>query len=144
MSDVLQYLDSGLLGQNGLRPEVEAAAGEMAAAWLEAGVLPQTVECLAEFCARWARQLDAAQVDHATFDAATAWLAPAQPVVELAHRALQQGTAAELSALGVHLLDIAEQMAMVLYVPELPWLFAKGERTGDAARSVGLAQHLRG
>ncbi len=50
----------------------------------------------------------------------------------------------EIAAAAVHVLDIAEQMALHVYVAELPSLLARADRSGDAARKVGIARHLRG
>ena len=49
-----------------------------------------------------------------------------------------------LAALAVHLVDIIEAAALQVFVPELPQLSAKSDRTGDDARRVGKARFLRG
>jgi hypothetical protein len=49
-----------------------------------------------------------------------------------------------VAALAVHLLDIAEAAALQVFVPELTKLTARSDRSGNAARRVGSARHLRG
>ena len=44
----------------------------------------------------------------------------------------------------LHLMDIVEYMSLKIYIPILPDMVARSERSAKAARSVGLAQHLRG
>ncbi len=68
-----------------------------------------------------------------------------QPALSLVRLASARGlTPVRLAALGFHVLDIAEAMAQLVYVPELPALNAKSDRSADAARHVGAARHLRG
>ena len=97
------------------------------------------------FLARLSRELGTSPIDALTLLSVTAFTDPASPVLEL----LQTAAASPMdgrsvAALAVHLVDVVEAMAIKIYVPELPGLVAKSDRTGEAARSVGLARHLRG
>ena len=87
-------------------------------------------------CGRLSEPLEMAMVD------AMAGL-PATEALD-AHLAACDVCRAELAALAVHVIDIAEAMALRVFVPELPALSAKSDRTGDAARMVGTARHLKG
>lgn len=146
MSDLLSYLDSGLLEGGELRPELDGEAIAVAKAWLEVGVQPQVVELLSETLARIAAELDDdATVDPETIGEATEWLNLDPPVLRWLARALTSVfSRIHLAALAVHSLDVAEQMALTVYVAEMPALSTRSDRSGDAARKVGMARHLKG
>ena len=139
------YLASGLVTQGGLRSGLEREVVSVADAWTRAGISPSLVEILGELCARAASVLPQASVDRSQLLAGSAFLdlpAPLRQLLDAATVASLDPTT--LAALAVHLVDIAEAMAIGVYVPELPALSAKADRTGDAARSIGVAKHLKG
>jgi hypothetical protein len=77
--------------------------------------------------------------------AGIAWLDPPPPLLRFLRAAVADGQdALGLAALAVHLLDLAERTSLEALVPELPALWARSDRTGDAARQVGVARHLKG
>ena len=142
---LLDYLHRGLLLAGGLNPELEAHVVAVAEAWTHAGVDPAAAEILAEVMARMAHELGDATIDAQTLLSATAFVTPPAPVGNLMQVAAASPLDAQsLAALAVHLVDIVEAMAIEIYVPELPALTAKSDRTGAAARSIGVAKHLRG
>jgi hypothetical protein len=144
MSD-LAYLQAGLLAGNELRNDLAEPVRALARAWVAEGVDAGHVEILAELLARWAAELgeDAVTVD-AIVDS-VGFLRLPDPVLELiACAAANPLGTTDLAAVAVHLIDIAESMAIRVFVPELPALSAKSDRTGDAARMVGTARHLKG
>ena len=146
MSD-LHYLDAGLTAGNALREDLAPHTQAVAEAWLDAAVDPAVVELAAEYLARWAEALGegAETVDSATLVGQLDWLAPPPPLKAFFERACQKPLdAARLAALALHSVDIAEAMALGVYMPELPALYAKSDRSGDAARRVGAARYLRG
>ena len=144
MSD-LAYLQAGLLADGKLRADLAEPVRILARAWVADGVDLGRVELLAELLARWAAELGE---ESATGDAildGVAFLMLPEPVVELITTVAAQPLGANaLAALAVHLIDLAEAMAIRVFVPELPALSAKSDRTGDAARMVGTARHLKG
>ncbi|MEK7704218.1 MAG: hypothetical protein AAB426_04610, partial [Myxococcota bacterium] len=76
---------------------------------------------------------------------ALAWLDPPQMLLELVTAAAAKGVdRTGLAAIAVHLLDIAERCALEIFLPELPALEAKSDRSAAAARHVGVARHLKG
>jgi hypothetical protein len=93
-------------------------------AWLAAGVQPAEVELLSECIARGGGDV--------------AWIELADTVLQWLS---EQGGGPALALL---LLDIAERMALDQFVPEIPSLLAKADRSGEDARRVGTARHLRG
>jgi len=140
----MEYLQKGLIDGGKLRDDLMPHVRTLAASWIETGVDVGVVDILAEHLARWAVELEA-PVGFEQIAAGTAYLDLAPDVTELLREAVgQQASATELAALAVHLVDIAEAMALVIFVPELPALSAKADRTGDAARMVGVARHLKG
>ncbi len=144
MSD-LEYLRGGLLDGGKLREDLAEPVRALVRAWVSEGVDPGRVELLAELLARWAAELGEDSVDGEELLAAVAFLALTDPVVELLRVAAAAPLGAtDLAALAVHVLDIAEAMALRVFVPELPALSAKSDRTGEAARRVGTARHLKG
>ena len=141
----LSYLDAPLHDATGLRPEVDARARAVALRWVEEGVDPAVLEVLSELLARTAAELGE---EHATVEVlgdAVGFLELPLPVDAWLRRAVGEGLGATaLAALAVHTLDVAEAAALQVFGPELPRLATKSERTGDAARRVGAARHLRG
>ena len=139
------YLADGLVQDGKLRPDSTTRAREVAPLLVEAGVDPAIVELLAEHLARWATGLaDNVVTGHAVLTI-LADLGLPEPLAELVAAALARPTDARgLAALAVHLVDLAEAMAIKIFLPELPALSAKADRSGDAARHVGLARHLKG
>jgi hypothetical protein len=141
----LSYLDGGLLRDGRLREDLVEPGRRVATAWLRAGISAATVEIIAEQLARWAELLAQQHVAAGELLAVVGELTPARGVAELVRTAVPGGaTRLELGALAVHLLDVAEAMALQTYVPELPSLHARSDLSGDAARNVGLARHLKG
>lgn len=139
------HLSRTLLSAEGLEKQLEAHVSPTAQALLAAGVEPATLESLAELLARWGAELGATRADAADFQELTSYLVLPEPLTALAQRAFAEPLAGiEVAALAIHLLDVAERLALLVLVPELPSLSAKAERTGEAARSVGLAKHLKG
>jgi hypothetical protein len=142
---MLDYFDRGLLDGAGLRADLIGHAHQVASAWLDAGVDPAAVEVLAEKLARTAAELGPTVLGGHTLARAVTYLELPGPVVALLDAALAQPLdARSLAALAVHLVDIGEAMAVRLFVAELPALSARADRTGDAARNVGVARHLKG
>ena len=141
----LSYLPSLLLPQGESGPDLSAATAAVAVAWRHAGVDVARVDLLAEMLARIARDLGEETPDETQVMAAVAFLELPPPVIAWLSAAMgQPRSAAQLAALAVHLVDINETLALGLFVPELPNLGARSERTGDDARRVGVARFLRG
>ncbi len=139
------YLSQSLLAGGSLRDDLAGHARAVARLFTNAGIDPTLVELLAEMLARLATELGNAKVDALDLTAATAFIEPPGPVIELLQTAATTPLGRPpLAALAIHLVDIAEEMAMEMYIAELPALTAKSDRTGEAARSVGVARHLRG
>ena len=141
----LAYLNRGLLENGQVRADLTARALGVAEEWAAHGGDPTAVEVMSEYLARLSRELGRATIDVLTLLSATAFLAPPAELSELLQAAAASPLdARSMAALAVHLVDIGEAMAIKIYVPELPALTAKSDRTGEAARSVGVARHLRG
>lgn len=149
MTQLHGYLAAGLVAPSGkgLAPTLVGQADVVARAWLEVGVDLALVELASELFARWAAGLGRARVSAEELVSALASLgavdSPLDSFVRAAAGARGFG-ATELAALAVHWVDIGEAMAVRVFVPELPSLMARADRSGDAARSVGVARHLRG
>ena len=141
----LDYLEESLLSEKGMREDLQSHVRIVASTWLKSGVGVEKVEWLAEYLARLAREISEDNISK-------------QPLIK-SMNAFYQHDALELffdkglpekvneialAALALHLMDISEHMALLLYIPELPDMVARSERSAKAARSVGLAQHLRG
>lgn len=145
MSERTLYLRNGLLGPAGLRPELEAGALRIARHWVADGLDPARVEVAAELLARMAEQVADGRLQRVRLLAALEAQGAAAALLELLEVALgEECGGTEVAAAAVHVLDIAEQMALQIYVAELPSLLARADRSGDAARKVGIARHLRG
>ena len=146
MSEALyDYLKTGCLehGQvRDLRFEVE----RLCQAWMEAEVDPSPLEMLAEHLARTAQELGPqAKLSWQHLKPQIDYLGLAPQPLEFLQVALKAPqSAAQLAALAIHVLDAAERLALFVYVPELPALQAKSDRSADAARQVGTARFLRG
>ncbi len=124
---------------------LSADVRRLAAAWLAGGVDPARVERMAEHLARWAALLGDTQVGASQLASGLTHLeVPAQVAELLAISSLNTLDATGMAAVAVHLLDIAEAMALATFVPELPALLARSDLSGDAARHVGSARHLKG
>lgn len=151
MSDSLDsgdftYLRDGLYTAEGMRADIGAQVQVVALAWAKAGIDPAQVEIIAEVLARTADEMAAEDV--ARFDDVVPALALCD-VPELLTALLREALAepagsVTLAAIAVHLIDIAEGIGLQIFIPELPQLAAKSDRSGDAARMVGVARHLRG
>jgi hypothetical protein len=112
---------------------------------LVAEIDPAIVELVSEHLARSASFLAEGLLTAAELHDGLAGLAPPPLLSELLAAALTRPRRAdEVAALAVHLLDVADRMALTVFLPELPALTAKSDRTGGAARNVGLARHLKG
>ncbi len=141
----LDYLDGGLLDNGELRQDTAEPVRRLAHAWLRDGIDPAGVEVASEHLARWADGLGDATVTADRIVSAVGYLELADSVLALLRKALPSPADAKLlAALAVHVLDVAEAMALQVFIPELPALSARSDRTGDAARNVGLARHLKG
>lgn len=142
---LLDYLNEGLIDTKGLRDALQPHVAEIAQAWRAEHIEPAGIELVAEMLARWASNLSDAAVSGQQLVAGVLFLTPAKPVLDLIEKAGQKPLRrVALAGLAVHLVDIAERLALEIYVPELPALHAKSDRTGDAARHVGVARHLKG
>lgn len=141
----LDYLRGPLTEGKDLAPAVHAMTRTVAMAWRAHGIDPAVLEVASELLARVASELGEEQASWAELEEVCsdldlhanvrAWLAAALATPR---------RPTEVAALAVHLVDVAEVMALAMFVPELPRLAAKSDRTGDAARNVGVARHLRG
>jgi hypothetical protein len=143
----LAYLDGGLVRAGRLRDDLAASARSVATGWLQEGVEAAAVELLAEQLARWATLLGEATANPEEVVVVVEGITRVPGVADLVRAAAMAAaplTRLELGAIAVHLLDIAEAMALQTYIPELPALHARSDRSGDAARNVGLARHLKG
>lgn len=141
----LGYLAKGLCTDQGMRGDLLECVKQVALAWVTAGVDPAPVEVFAEILARAAANLGDGKAGFECFEPSVADLGLPESVVGFVRAALAtELTATELAALAVHMVDIAEAAALQIFVPELPRLSARSERTGDAARQVGRARFLRG
>jgi len=141
----LAYLAGGCLGERGMRPEVTREAPRVAQALVAAGVDVTRLDLATEHLARLAQHLGD---DVVSADALADLVRPFElppPVEALLRAAAPQALDADaLAALAVHLVDIVEAAALQVFIPELPQLTAKSDRTGDDARRVGKARFLRG
>ena len=128
-----------------MRDDLVEPARRVANGWLRAGVEATAIELLAERVARWADLLTDLTVSTDEVVQVVAEVTSSRVVGALVRAATPAtATSLDLGALAVHLLDIAEAMALQTFVPELPALHARSDRSGDAARNVGLARHLKG
>jgi len=142
----LDYLEQGLLTPTGLRTDLEAQVLGLAAQWVHAGVDAARIELAAEQLARLAERLpETTRIEATDVARALGWMEPPAAVLELVTAASAKGLdRTGLAALAVHLLDIAERAALEIFLPELPALEAKSDRSAAAARHVGVARHLKG
>lgn len=141
----MSELARGLLDLKGQPRDLGATARVTAKALIAAGVDPASVDIVAEHCARIAEVIGEYEVPLATFIDAVSHTAPPSQLIDAITPAFSHDLEkAELAALAVHLVDIAELMAFAVYVPELPNISAKADRSGGAARSAGVAKRLRG
>ncbi|MEL6544052.1 MAG: hypothetical protein AAFQ82_05465 [Myxococcota bacterium] len=149
MSELYLYLRNGLLTEQGLRPELEKGAMSVARHWLTDGIDSSAVELTSEFLARMAEALsDPGAIQKVRIVAAVEAFETSDVngalLTLVDHAVGESASSRELAALALHLLDISEHMALKVYVAELPSLLARADRSGDAARNVGIARHLRG
>jgi hypothetical protein len=139
-------LSGPLVLEHGGMIDLETEIRLSAEGFRQADVIAQEVERLAEVLALSARFMD----EDSSFSQADGLaLARAQCVHAslgewLAYAFSKAQTKHEVMARAIHLLDVAERLALHIYVPELPKLNQKSDRSGDAARQVGVARHLRG
>ncbi len=144
MSD-FDYLEAELVADGAPSWDVAAWVDATARGLLEAAVDPAVLELTSEHLARAAAALGDGRLDAASVRAGLAHLELPPALCELLEHALARPrAAAELAALAVHLVDVAERLALLVFLPELPSLIAKSDRTGGAARNVGVARHLKG
>ena len=150
MNETLQYdyLRAGLLEGNKMREDLLVHARDTARIWLERKIDPSVIEILAENLARMARHLPAQEgivMGAKACVEGLSWIGNPQEVSDFIRMGVGEGaTRVELMALAVHVLDVAESMALEMYAQELPALTAKSERSAESARSVGAALFLRG
>lgn len=145
MSDVLGYLRGGIAKLDDA--QLDQGALRVARHWVDIGIHAADIEIVSEYLARVAEQLEllpsslpVTNVMHAL----NAWSVPAV-LQDLLSQALTEPLSAEQCArAALHVLDIAERMGLRIYVAELPALLARADRSGDAARMVGVARHLKG
>lgn len=143
----MSELARGLLDGKGAPRNLSALAAETGRALLAATIDVGWVDLVGENLARWAEALagSSAKADIHAFRAMFGELdAPAEIATALEPAFGHALSRAELAALAVHVVDIAEAMAFDVFAPELPWISAKADRSGGAARSAGVAKRLRG
>jgi hypothetical protein len=145
MSRLLDYLEEGLLNADGMREDLQGHVRALASQWLESGVLVEKVEWIAEYLAHMAKQLGEENVSREALVEEIELLYDCEELKELVERGLALYIRVnDLVAFALHLMDIVEHMSLKIYIPILPDMVARSERSAKAARSVGLAQHLRG
>ena len=142
----LTYLHQGLLDdQQHLRSDLTEPARKLAATWVKAGIDPALIEVISEVLARTAAYVRDPFADTHLLLPELHLLGPPELVREFLQAALgDHPSATVLAATACHLLDIAEAMAESVILPELPNMLLKADRSGDAAKQVGMARHLRG
>jgi hypothetical protein len=139
------YLKGPLIEDGAPSWEVHSWSEATAAALIEAGVDSAVVELASEHLARVAKLVDRARLGADEVCLGLEFLALPDAMLALLRVALATPRSAdEVAALAVHLVDLAEHMALLVYLPELPGLTAKSDRSGGAARNVGVARHLKG
>lgn len=139
------YLAGAFVEGRDLAAALKRETRRVAAAWRHRQIDAAVLEVLSELLARTAQALNDSSLT--ATELAPAWESLSTPpeVVQWLEAALATPrTSLEVAALAVHLIDIAEDMALAVFVPELPSLATKSDRTGDAARNVGVARYLRG
>ncbi|MEZ4273571.1 MAG: hypothetical protein R3C68_19675 [Myxococcota bacterium] len=140
-----EYLKDGLLIQGAMRDDLLPHAHRLALTWIEQSIDPACIEILAETLARTAAELGEVQIAGSTLMESIHWIGLSPELEEFMRAATHEPLdSTGLIALGVHLVDIAERSALRVFVPELTALTAKSDRSGEAARRVGAARHLRG
>tara|TARA_B100000959_G_C14783097_1_gene542367 strand:- start:68 stop:505 length:438 start_codon:yes stop_codon:yes gene_type:complete len=145
MSHFLDYLKEGLLHADGMREDLQSHVRVVANQWLESGVFVEKVERVAEYFAYIAKQMNEENLPKEVLLEEQEGLYACEELRELLERGLPLEIAADdLVVLALHLMDIVEHMSLKIYLPVLPDMVARSERSAKAARSVGLAQHLRG
>lgn len=146
MSTHLEYLSQGLIDNGGIRENLQLCVRGVAEHWYSQNVDVQQVEIMAEYLARLGRYLQEEVLlsrDELSKEVQTIY--GHKDVILLLESALPEDLGAlDINALALHLMDIAEYLSLRIYVPVLPEMLARSERSAKAARSVGLAQHLRG
>lgn len=141
----MSELARGLLDAKGAPRDLVTTARASAATLVAAGVDPASVDVVAEHLARLAEVLAGESLTYQGFADAIAHTAPPDELLAIVAPAFTQPLRkAELATLAVHLVDISELVAFAVYVPELPNIYAKADRSGGAARSAGVAKRLRG
>ncbi|MCK5690028.1 hypothetical protein KAI87_12200 [Myxococcota bacterium] len=142
-----EYLSRDLLCEGEPCPHLALKIDFIARFFLEQKTDPAILEILSETLARTAEFLDADKtIAHDDLDIGLAWLALPDTVIQMV-KAFADDTPRsrqELVVFALHLVDIAERLALFVFIPELSALSDKAERTGEAARAVGLARHLKG
>ena len=145
MSAHLEYLSQGLIDNGKLREELQVCVRGVVEHWYSQKVNVQKVEMMAEYLARLGRYLEAESLNRDALSKEVQKIYNHQDVILLVESALPETAGKlEINALAVHLMDIVEYLSLKTYVPVLPEMLARSERSAKAARSVGLAQHLRG
>lgn len=141
----MSELAKGLLDAKGAPRDLVATARATSAELVAAGVDPASVDVVAEHVARLAEVMGAETLAYQGFVDLVSHTAPPEQLLGAVEPAFVKplGKAA-LAALALHLVDISELMAFAVYVPELPNISAKADRSGGAARSAGVAKRLRG
>jgi hypothetical protein len=141
----MNELERGLLSKEGKPRDLTDQARTSAEALLIAGVDAGLVDVIAEHIARLAEALTTEKVTLTHIKDILEHLAPPPAFFDAVGPAFTRplGRAA-LAALALHIVDIAECMAFAIFTPELPSISARSDRSGDAARSVGVAKRLRG
>lgn len=140
------YLSANLLDdKSNLEPSIIEHTAQSASKLLAGGIDPALLEVLSEQLARIGAYLQKDTLNAAALLEFLKYLELPANLVDLLTQAFctPRGST-ETGAIAVHVLDIAERLALLIYVPELSAMAKKSDRTGDAARSVGLARHLKG
>ena len=141
----MSELEKGVLNKDGTPRDLADQARISAEALLAAGVDPSLLDVIAEHFARHAEALTTEKVTLNHIKDALAHLTPPPAVIDaLAPAFIRPLGRAALAALALHVVDISECMAFAIFTPELPSISARSDRSGDAARSVGVAKRLRG
>lgn len=141
----MSELFKGLLDERGAPRDLSDDARGTATTLVAAGIDPGVVDLVAEHLARWADVLGTESASFSAVEKALEHLALPTQILEAISPAFSLPLEkASLAALALYLVDVSELMALAVYVPELPNISAKADRSGGAARSVGVAKRLRG
>jgi len=138
-------LQLSVLNHESLSKELLQQARVCAHAWIAECIDPSTLEIFGEYLARIAESLAEQELAFEVLVKNADWLGTAPQVIAYLQTAWREPLNAErLAVLSIHLLDIAEFMALEIFVPEISNLSARSDRSATSARSTGVARRLRG